>query len=136
MLQTWYAERMAQDPTSDFHMEQTAIKKALEKRKELAMEGLLLVSDGNILAMTMGSRLSETTFDVHFEQALDRVDGAYPAINQAFARYLRDKYPQIRWLDREEDMGLEGLRKAKLSYCPDHMVEKHWACLLEDGYDY
>ena len=104
--------------------------------KELEMEGLLLVADGQILAMTMGSRLSKTTFDIHFEKALDRVDGAYPTINQAFARYLREKYPELLWLDREDDMGLEGLRKAKLSYCPDHMIEKHWACLLEDGYDY
>ncbi len=136
MLRIWYEERLAIDPTGDFHMEQAAIKKALEHRQELELEGLLLVNEGQILAMTMGSRLSEHTFDVQFEKALDRAEGAYPAINQAFARYLREKYPMLRWLDREEDMGLEGLRKAKLSYCPDHMVEKHWACLLEDGYDY
>ena len=68
--------------------------------------------------------------------ALDDVDGAYPAINNEFAKYLRAKYPDLQWLNREDDLGLEGLRKAKLSYCPHHMVEKSWACLLEDGYDY
>ena len=72
----------------------------------------------------------------NFEKALEEADGAYPAINWYFARYLREKYPDLQWLNREDDMGLEGLRKAKLSYCPDHMIEKHWACLLEDGYDY
>jgi len=86
--------------------------------------------------MTMGSALNADTFDIHFEKALDIADGAYAAINQGFAAYLREKYPHLRWLNREDDLGLEGLRKAKLSYYPDHMVEKHWACLLEDGYDY
>ena len=84
----------------------------------------------------MGSSLSGDTFDIHFEKALDIADGAYAAINQAFAAHLREKYPNLRWLNREDDMGLEGLRKAKLSYCPAHMIEKHWACLLEDCYDY
>ena len=86
--------------------------------------------------MTIGSRLSPDTFDIHFEKALDTADGAYVAINNGFARYLREKYPDIAYLNREDDMGIEGLRKAKLSYCPHHMIEKSWAHLTEDGYDY
>ena len=100
------------------------------------MEGLLLRTDDGAVAMTLGSRLSDDTFDVHFEKALDIADGAYPAINQGFARYLREKYPEVRFLNREDDLGIEGLRKAKLSYNPHHMVEKSWAHLTEDGYDY
>ena len=136
LVELWYEARQQEDPTADFHMERSALKKALKHRKALGLEGLLLSDGDQLLAMTMGSPLSESTFDVHFEKALDRVDGAYAAINRGFARYLRDKYPALRYLNREEDMGLEGLRKAKLSYCPDHMIEKNWACLLEDGYDY
>lgn len=83
----------------------------------------------------MGSRLSEDTFDIHFEKAREDVDGAYPAINCEFARHLRLKYPQVRFLDREDDMGLEGLRKAKLSYYPHHLTEKCWAYEKEDIYD-
>ena len=113
-----------------------AAEKAMEQRNLLGLEGLLLRVDGKPVAMTMGSRLNPDTFDIHFEKALDIADGAYGAINNGFARYLREKYPDVAFLNREDDMGLEGLRKAKLSYNPHHMVEKSWACLLEDGYDY
>ena len=135
-LQDWFTQREEKDPLADFHMEKAAIYKALRNRKELRIEGLLLKWQDRILAMTMGSPLSETTFDIHFEKALDEADGAYPTINWEFAQYLREKYPSLLYLDREDDMGLEGLRKAKLSYGPHHMIEKNWACLLEDGYDY
>lgn len=136
MVENWYALRLQENPHADFAMEQVAIKKALRQREELGLEGLILRQGEQILAMTMGSRLNSTTFDIHFEKALDICDGTYAAINNGFARYLRDKFPEILWLNREEDMGLEGLRKAKLSYNPHHMVEKSWAHLLEDGYDY
>ena len=136
LVEDWYALRLAEDPHADYHMEQAAITKALAARKELELEGLVLRVGGKCVAMTMGSRLNENTFDIHFEKALEIADGAYAAINNGFARYLREKYPDVRWLNREDDLGLEGLRKAKLSYNPDHMVEKSWAHLLEDGYDY
>lgn len=135
-LQTWYIQREEKDPLADFHMEKASIFKALRDREALSMEGLLMKADGKTVALTMGTHLYADTFDVHFEKALDGADGAYPTINWEFARYLREKYPDLKYLDREEDMGLEGLRKAKLSYYPHHMVEKNWACLLEDGYDY
>ena len=80
--------------------------------------------------------MSEDTFDIHFEKACSDIQGAYAAVNYEFARYIRNKYPNIRYLDREEDMGIEGLRKAKQSYHPHHMVEKYVACLLEDENDY
>lgn len=136
LVETWYRLRLEADPHADFQMERSAIKKALAHRKELALEGMLLRRGNQYVAMTMGSRLNPNTFDIHFEKALDIADGAYAAINNGFAKYLREKYPEIRFLNREDDMGLEGLRKAKMSYNPHHMIEKNWACLLEDGYDY
>ncbi len=136
LVATWYRLRLEQDPHSDFALEQAAIRRAFAHWQELGLEGLLLRTPEGPVAMTMGSRLCCDTFDIHFEKALDIADGAYGAINNGFARYLRDKHPEIQYLNREDDMGLEGLRKAKLSYNPHHMVEKHWAHLLEDGYDY
>ena len=136
LIDRWYADRLLADPHADFKMEQNAIYKAMQFRSQLGIEGLVLRHNGQLLAMTMGSLLGGDTFDVQFEKALDQADGAYPAICWEFARYLRAKYPHLRWLNREDDMGIEGLRKAKLAYCPDHMIEKSWACLLEAGCDY
>ena len=131
MVVNWYAARQAADPDADFHLEQRAFRRAFRSMEELGMEGLVLVEDGEIIAMTMGSRLSDSTFDVHFEKALS--EDAYPAINQAFAAHLQGKYPDLRYLNREDDMGIPGLRKAKLSYNPDHLVVKFWARLWEDA---
>ena len=117
-------------------MEQAAVYKALRHYDQLGLEGIVLVNEEQILAMTIGSRLSGDTFDIHFEKARAGADTAYTVINCEFARYLRSRYPELQFLNREDDLGLEGLRKAKLSYYPHHLVEKCWACLLEDGYDY
>ena len=133
LVERWYALRLAEDPLGDFQLEQEAIAKALRKRALLGLEGLLLRVNGQPVAMTLGSRLNETTFDIHFEKALDTADGAYAAINNDFARYLREKYPEVLWLNREDDMGIAGLRKAKESYNPNRLVEKSWAILLEDS---
>ena len=132
MVEEWYARREETDPTGDYMLEKRAICRAFRHFEELGMEGLVLMEDHRVLAMTMGSRLSPDTFDIHFEKAREDVDGAYAAINCEFARYLRLAHPELRFLDREEDMGLEGLRKAKLSYLPHHMTEKYWAYLTED----
>lgn len=136
LVDSWYTLRQESDPHADFHMEKAAITKALQQLQQLQLEGLLLKCGSEPVAMTLGSRLNENTFDIHFEKALDIADGAYAAINNGFAKHLRDKYPEVAYLNREDDMGLEGLRKAKLSYNPHHLVEKSWACLLENGYDY
>ena len=136
MVEQWYDLRQQENPHMDYHMERAALKKALRHREELGMEGLLLMDGDKLLAMAMGSRLNKDTFDIHFEKALEANDGTYAAINQGFAQYLREKYPDICWLDREDDMGLEGLRRAKMSYNPERMIEKSWVCLLEDCYEY
>lgn len=70
-----------------------------------------------------------TTYDVHFEKAYGELQGAYAMINREFARWVRARHPEIRYLNREDDMGVEGLRKAKQSYYPDLMVEKHTAVM-------
>ena len=133
MAEEWYRIRMEHDLQGNYDLEKTALQRAFRHYDALGMDGLVLFDGDRVLAFSMASVLSEDTLDIHFEKAREDADGAYAAINQAFAQYLRDKYPTIRYLDREEDMGLEGLRKAKLSYCPDHLREKCWARLWEDA---
>ena len=136
MVNEWFESKLSADPDSDFHMEKAAIARAFRDYDPLGLEGLVLFADNKAVALTMGSFLSPDTIDVHFEKALTGFDGAYAVINNEFAKYIREKYPEVKFLDREEDMGLEGLRRAKESYQPHHLVEKCWACLLEDGCDY
>ena len=136
MVEAWYEQKALENPDGDFHMEKVALSKAFHHYLEMDMEGLILLGNGKILALTLGSPISHDTFDVHFEKAFSEIQGAYAVINYEFARYIKEKYPHILYLDREEDMGLEGLRKSKLSYHPHHLVEKQWACLLEDEYEY
>lgn len=132
MVNDWYITRRQSDPDGDYLLESLALANAFRYLEDLALEGLALMDGGEVLAVTLGSRLHPDTFDIHFEKAREDVDGAYTAINCEFARYLRQKYPEVQFLNREDDLGLEGLRKAKLSYLPHHMVEKHWAYLKED----
>ncbi len=134
MAKQWYARRKETDPEGDYFLESVAMDRVFRSYEELGMEGLLLMEGDRVLALTMGSPMGPETFDIHFEKAREDVDGAYNAINCEFARYLRGKYPQLRFLDREDDMGLEGLRKAKLSYNPAWLQEKFTACCREDLY--
>ena len=135
MVNDWYVSRKISDPEGDYFLESLAMAKAFRHYDALGMEGIALLEGDRVLAVTMGSRMSPEMMDVHFEKAVEDVPGAYNTVNTEFARHVRLKYPQIRFLNREDDMGLEGLRTAKLSYLPDHMIEKYQACLMEDLYE-
>ena len=135
MVNDWYVSRKISVPEGDYFLESLAMAKAFRHYDALGMEGIALLEGDRVLAVTMGSRMSPEMMDVHFEKALEDVPGAYNTVNTEFARHVRLKYPQIRFLNREDDMGLEGLRTAKLSYLPDHMIEKYQACLMEDLYE-
>ena len=135
MVEAWYAEKKRDNPKGDYHLEEEAVAKAFRHFTDIGMDGLVLRRGEEVLALTMGNRFYEDTVDVNFEKARTDIQGAYAAINCEFARYLRKKYPTVRYLDREEDMGIEGLRRAKRSYYPHHQVEKYWACIVEECYD-
>ncbi|MBE6033546.1 DUF2156 domain-containing protein [Aminipila sp.] len=81
-----------------------------------------IVIDGKVEAFSIGGRLGEKTVTVHVEKANSSIRGLYPAINNEFCKHLDDS---ILYVNREEDMGITNLRKAKLSYKPIELVEKY-----------
>ena len=127
----WYSEKLKANPTADYDMEQIALDRAIRLYDALELEGILLKYNNEVLAFTMASRMNDTTWDIHFEKTKTGFESSYPVINNEFAKYLRDKYPDAKYLNREEDMGIEGLRKAKESYKPHHLVEKYSALPAE-----
>lgn len=104
--------------------EHLAIKKALANFFELGLEGGILTIENEIVAFTFGEKLNDTTFCTHVEKAYGNIRGAYQMINREFARQLKDRY---EYINREDDTGSEGLRRAKLSYHPHRLVIKYSA---------
>ena len=85
---------------------------------------MLLFADGAPVAFCVASRVTPDCLCVHFEKAVPGVDGAYPMINREFVRAMLSRYPELRLVNREDDMGLEKLRTAKLSYRPHALLRK------------
>ena len=105
----------------DKQNEYYAVSIALENFFALDFFGGILRVDDKVVAYTVGERLSEDTMIVHIEKAYHDIQGAYPMINREF---VRDYGGAFTYVNREEDMGSEGLRKAKLSYYPDILYVK------------
>lgn len=105
------------------------VRMSLHEFEDLHLEGALLRLDGTVVAFTIGEPLNSDTYIVHIEKAFSDVDGAYPTINREFAEHAAKNF---RYINREEDTGAEGLRKAKLSYKPVELLEKYTAVLREE----
>lgn len=95
--------------------------RALKELETLDLRGGLIRAGGRVVAFSIGEPLCEDTFVVHIEKAYADIQGAYPIINQQFVLHEAADY---RYINREEDTGAEGLRKAKLSYYPAFLQEK------------
>lgn len=111
----------------DVFDEHDTLLRALDEFEVLDIYGAVLTVDGEIIAFTMGEVLSSDTFVTHFEKADAEIRGAYPMINREFAKYITSTLPEIEYFNREDDMGLENIRRAKLSYKPDMMILKYTA---------
>ncbi len=101
--------------------ERRALTFALHHFEDLNLHGAIIRIEGKIVAFTFGAPISSDTFGVHYEKADITIDGVYSAINQYFASHLPEHYI---YLNREEDLGIPGLRQAKLSYHPAILLEK------------
>jgi hypothetical protein len=102
--------------------ENEALLEALEHYETLGLIGGAILIEGRVEAFTIGGRLNEDTLVIHFEKGNPAILGIYQAINQAFCADVGAGYTYI---NREQDLGDPGLRQAKRSYYPHHMVEKY-----------
>jgi hypothetical protein len=106
--------------------EERAIQLAFEHFTELNLRGGLLRLDGNVIAFTLGAQSTDDMFVIQIEKADSHISGAYQMINQQFAE---TNCQDVLWINREEDLGIEGLRKSKLSYHPASLKMKYTAKL-------
>ena len=120
MALKWRQQNECED-NDDKCAEMCVTLNSLRLFEELELKGGVLRIDGEVVAFTIGEELSKDTFVVHIEKAFADIQGAYPMINQQFVEHECGAYTYI---NREEDTGAEGLRKAKLSYRPVFLVEK------------
>ena len=108
----------------DLKKEACAIKQAFEHYEELQFSGGVLRVGGEIVAYSIGDRLTDQIFMVHIEKAFADIQGAYPMINQQFVLANCMNYQLV---DRQDDMGVSGLRQAKMTYQPVSIADKYSA---------
>jgi hypothetical protein len=108
--------------TQGYCDEFTVTQAALSNLERLNLKCGMLFVDGKLTAFSIGEGFKDDMAIIHIEKADPDVQGAYPMINREFARAEWSGY---QYINREEDMGIEGLRKAKLSYSPVFLIEKY-----------
>lgn len=123
----WFIEKNGNDNHA-LELEKESVSLALENAKMLGLKGGVLYIHGKPAAMTLAAPISPDVIDVIYEKALNEFekDGAYTVINQQFSKKCGD----YLYINREEDMGVEGLRKAKLSYKPAIILDKFYGKIL------
>ena len=118
----WYGENEA---TPTLLKEQKALECAFQNYFKLNLIGAIIKVENKIIAFCIGEEMyNKNIFCTHFEKADYNFQGAYTAINKLFSEFLFNNYKLV---NREDDAGIEGLRKAKLSYHPEILLEKYYA---------
>lgn len=129
----WYQKKSGGDSEigdESLAYEKKALLQIVPQIEKIGADGIVLYVDGKVAAFTVGMRISETVYDTVFEKADDGIKGSYNIINREFARFLKNKYESLKFINREQDLNLPGLRQAKLSYMPCSLVEKFVAKLI------
>lgn len=126
-MNEWYAKN---SDRFDRHMqtEKDGIEMMLKNMERLCVSGGAIYVGGKVVAFTLGSPINRNIFDIHIEKALPEFATAYTVINNEFAKTLGN----YRFINREDDLGLEGLRKAKLSYKPNILLKKYLCLSKKD----
>lgn len=126
-LNIWAKVHKRENPDDPFICyEQAAIHEIFDHFDRFNLKGGAILIDGKVVAFTFGEKLNSDTAVIHVEKADSSIRGIYAAINQKF---VETEWADMIYINREEDMGIEGLRKAKESYRPVKMIEKFNATL-------
>lgn len=128
LLKIWMSNNGDENEDAD-GFDVQAVNLMLDNFDYLGLKGGLICVDGNIAAFTIGEQLTKDTFVVHVEKARTDIHGAYTIINQQF---VENEMSEFTYVNREEDLGIENLRKAKMSYHPDILLEKSVARLKSE----
>lgn len=116
----WFKEK-----NENISQERISLEKAFSNYEELGLFGGILKVESVPVAFTIGERINDDVFLVHFEKALSHIEGAYNVINNEFCKRLNG----YKYINREEDLGIPGLRRAKTSYRPAMMIKKYTAVM-------
>lgn len=108
----------------EFANERRSVSLALKNMDALGLTGGAILIDGKIKAFTLGERIRKDVQLIHIEKADANINGLFTMINQ---QYVLHECQDVEFINREEDLGVEGMRKAKRSYYPDYMVKKYFA---------
>ncbi len=119
--------RKAKDNGSESTFERRFIETSFSQWAHLDSSGGTLRVGGRLVAFTFGAPINRDTFGICIEKADTDYEGAFPFINREFVRHLPE---QFAYINREEDLGIEGLRRAKLSYQPEVVLHKHTVTLI------
>lgn len=106
----------------DIEEEEQAIKRCFDHWDALGVKGAVIRIYGKVEAFTNGDSINEKMAHIIFEKANPEIRGLYQAINRDF---LMHEFAETEFVNREEDLGLPGLREAKMGYHPDHLTEKY-----------
>ncbi|MEG2233261.1 MAG: phosphatidylglycerol lysyltransferase domain-containing protein [Oscillospiraceae bacterium] len=122
MNDRWYEEMLEEYGDDGLIAERVAANSAFDNFFELGFKGGYIKISSGIIGFSMGEPINSETFCVHIEKACYNINGAYTIINRDFAKCFCEKY---RYINREDDVGDEGLRRAKLSYNPEILTDKY-----------
>ncbi len=125
----WFADQ--EERIDSAFVERDEILELCRIWNDLGLIGAIVYDSDDIpVAMSVASKISEGCFDIHFEKCYGEyaAAGGFAYINRMFAKYLMTEHG-AKWINREEDIGIEGLRRAKMSYNPDLLLTKYHCCI-------
>lgn len=106
----------------DIEDEMVSIQRCFDYWEELGVKGAVIRIYGRIEAFSIGDKLNDRVAHIHFEKANPEIRGLYQVINRDF---IMHEFADTLFINREEDLGIPGLRQAKMEYHPDHFAEKY-----------